>query len=297
MLKKLTIAIPTYGDSIYLAECLGSVGSQTQLVACSVCDGGSKFPFEQNEWNWIHHQRILPDPGIAVCWAAAADASQTEYIAFLADDNLLEPTFAEIMTQFMEATPSCDVVFCNQLFVNQAGESDLNLTEYFTHRYGRHELSEGLIPHHQAKDLLIKDTIPLEACVMRRSVWQQYRFREEAKGALDLDLFSRMVVNGVRFGFISQQLMRFRIQPQSYVAQRGQEHAEAAIWSMSSIETKDPMWIQMLHDKRQLFVGEYLKYPLPWRQSFALSRELMDSPQGLLILGKAIAARLLKPKR
>lgn len=104
--NELAIATPTFGKGRYLAICLDSIRAQTIEVDCCVCDGGTQFDFNDPKLSFVKRHSLLPDPGIVGCWNAAADLTESPYLAFLADDNALEPRFAEEMIGFWTRIPN-----------------------------------------------------------------------------------------------------------------------------------------------------------------------------------------------
>src|SRR5665213_1066201 len=205
---KLTLATPTYGDPPYLEECVKSVMNQSVKTGHIVCGGDLKFE------KWNNSTQIVnktPDPGMVECWNAAAYLGKTEYLGFLADDNTLEPRYAELMVEFLENHPECDIVFCNQHHMDSIGNIDYEKSKLITKYFGRNELKEGMIDSSQYETILKKNAIPLEACVIRSQTWALFGpFREQAKGAFDQEFLYRMVISGIKIGFVSEYLMNFR---------------------------------------------------------------------------------------
>jgi glycosyltransferase involved in cell wall biosynthesis len=260
----LSIAIPTFGKSRFLEQCLQSVKVQTQHIQCVVCDGGSEFDFSDPAWSWVYNKSMVPDPGITQCWSEAANCGQGEYLAFLADDNTLEPQFAEKMLTFMEAYPKCDVVFCNQLLMDEKGIVDLEASYKMTEGYGRDKLKYGLLSHDSTAYLIEYNSIPIEACVMKRSIWEQYGpFSQEAHGAFDLHFLIKLLVNNVQFGFVPDYLMKFRINSESYTLRRRAEHIRGRLWSLENLETKNPVFQSLIQIKIFDCHKNLLKLSLP----------------------------------
>lgn len=232
----LSVAVPTYGKSYYLTECLESIFAQTIKVECIVCDGESEFSFDDSRWSWVKHISIKPDPGMVGCWSIAANNANTKYISFLADDNAWEPTFAEKMVDFLEANPNCDVVFCNQLFIRNNGCVDYSYSQSVNRSYGRDILESGIIDKAWKKHIIKYNSIPLEACVIRKTLWDMYgSFEINAYGAFDLHFFLNMLTSDVTFGFVQEPLCRFRIHSDSYTTRKQEEHIRGSIWALKSI--------------------------------------------------------------
>ena len=287
-MKQLSVAIPTYGKSYFLAECLQSIANQTISVECIVCEGGSSFDFSEPRWNWVKRKQLIPDPGMVRCWSEAANSSQSDYLAFLADDNAWEPKFAEKMLSFMENYPSCEVVFGNQFLINEASKIDLSTSQTMTKSYGRHKLSYGLLDSECATYLIQNNSIPLECCVIRRSVWERYgSFAPQAFGAFDLHFFTKLLSYGVQFGFLPEYLARFRQHPNSYTISQRQEHLKGAIWALQNIESSNPKIQKLLRKKMLIYCENYLRLDLPEQEREKVEKRLVKYPLGLLTLAKS----------
>ncbi len=294
-MKQLSVAIPTFGKSSFLAECLQSIGNQTIPVECIICEGGSSFDFSEPRWNWVKRKQLIPDPGMVSCWSEAANSSQGEYLAFLADDNAWEPRFAEQMLSFMENHPSCEVVFCNQFLINETSEIDLSSSQAMTKSYGRHKLSYGLLDSDCTTYLIQHNSIPLEACIMRRSVWERYgSFATQAFGALDLHFFTKLLSFGVQFGFLPEYLARFRQNPNSYSVRQREQHLKGAIWALQNIESSNSKIQELLHKKMLNYYETLLKLDLPEQERKQVEQQLIKHPFGLLTVVKLRILRNVK---
>jgi glycosyltransferase involved in cell wall biosynthesis len=291
---ELAIATPTFGESRFLAIYLESIHAQTCEVLCCVCDGGSEFDLGDSQWSFVRRHSILPDPGMVACWSAAADMSDTPYLAFLADDNALHPEFACKMLDFLHDNPDCDAVFCNQLVMNDKGEIDEDESEKINADYGRDQLMAGSLPNHLVHQLFLNSSIPLEGCVMKRELWNKYRFRPEAKGALDLDLFTRMLADEVKFGFVPEALVNFRIHEQAYTARNtNSEHLRGMVWSMGDLASR-PSILQNAIRKKETVLNGHLLRKTSWKESMQVAARLIDSPFGIFTLMKSLVAKAIR---
>ncbi|MBD2099620.1 glycosyltransferase [Leptolyngbya sp. FACHB-261] len=293
------MAIPTFGRNSFLAECLDSIAFQSYRVEPVVCDGGSCFNFSDPKWCWIKYRSLVPDPGIVACWSEAANICQGEYLAFLADDNILESQYAESMLEFMNAHPTCEVVFCNQYVMDQTGQIDLEASHRMTERYGRHHLQNGILNDTDIYNLIKWNSIPLEACVIRRSVWEKYGpFSPQAFGAFDLHFFTSLLLKGVRFGFLPRYLMRFRVHSESYTVRQREQHLRGTIWALENAQTNDSAIRKILTKRLLSCYGQLLKLDVLPEERSLLSKKLSGSMDGLQVLAKTIVScQLQKVKR
>ena len=274
-MKDLSVSIPTFGSSPFLRETLQSIVNQTIPTNCVVCDGGSTFNFSDFLENHITHKEITPDPGMVVCWSEAANHSRTEYITFLADDNALEPQFAEKMLSFMAEFPNCEAVFCNQFLMNEESEVDLHASHKMTEGYGRHRLKFGLIKPDLTTYLVKKNSIPIEGCVIKRSVWERFGpFSQQANGAFDLHFVTKLLLEGIQFGFIPDYLVRFRKNSDSYSVRHPVEHVKGAIWAVENLNTKNPNLQKLLQTKTFQYYEKLLRLELSSQEYSQLEENL-----------------------
>jgi hypothetical protein len=116
----LTIVIPTHNRPAMLLEAVASVKAQTATCEIVVVDSGKEPAGEPRGCRYLH----LPEPpsGVSVLsWLVGASMVQTEFMSFLYDDDLLEPTFAESMMSLIEYYDA-DVGVCNATIFGPGGE-------------------------------------------------------------------------------------------------------------------------------------------------------------------------------
>lgn len=293
-MNNLSVAIPTFGKGFFLEECLNSIAQQTCSVIAVVCDGGSDFDFADPKWDWIQHISFNPDPGMVTCWSQAVNATQTKYVSFLADDNAWESNFAEEMLNFMRANPTCDIVFCNQYVMTANGQVDFAGSKRMTKQYGRDCLPFGILSSSYASHLVENNSIPLEACVIKRSLWDKYGpFETSAFGALDFHFFSKLIVNNVQFGFLPKYLMRFRLHPDSYVARQKEQHLRGLIWSLEDVLRESSSVKHIFNKKTVEFYAQLLKLDISKDETIEIRNKLCKSPMGILALVKFYLYSLL----
>lgn len=284
MHKRLAVAIPTYGSSPFLSICLDSIANQTESIECAVCDGGSNFNFEDPKYNWIKYKKLIPDPGMVSCWNEAANSYKTEFIAFLADDNAYTAKFAETMINFMDLYPDCDIAFCNQLFIDEEGNNDIEVSKRYSSIYGRNLLKKGILREIDIIHVINYNSIPLEACIIRRKVWESSGcFREKAAGALDLDLFIRLISKGYKFGFVPEYLSCFRIHENQYSVKFRKRQILGSVWALSNVSTSNKSLKSAIKNKQLHYYGLLLGQEIKNDERMEIYKSLFKSWQGLKI--------------
>ena len=114
MRPKLTIAIPTFNRPGMLPNALRAAVGQTRPCGIIVTDNGDPGPtreilsspeFAGAPIRYIETQ----EPGAWPNWRAAALACETEYFAWLQDDDVVRGTYAERIVDVMDYFPDANV--------------------------------------------------------------------------------------------------------------------------------------------------------------------------------------------
>jgi|GEM_PF-5984442 len=291
---KLTLATPTFGDPPYLTECIQSVKNQSVTIGHIVCGGDLKFGERSGSVQIINK---TPDPGMVQCWNTAANSVETDYLGFLADDNTLEPGYAELMIEFLENNPECDLVFCNQHHMDSAGKVDYKKSEMITRYFGRDKLTPGIIQENQYETILTKNAIPLEACIIRNKIWSLYGpFNEKAEGSFDQAFLYKILLSGTKIAFIEDYLMNFRWHEQAYSVLKKQEHITGSIWTNETLMEESKQYFDFFKAKSILLKGTLLRFDLHPRERFYLMLNLLKEKGGIQIVAKNTLAKLIGKK-
>lgn len=289
---KLTIATPTFGVPVYLRDCIESVNNQILDTKHIVCGGNLIF-----ENSYYTTDIILkdPDPGMVPCWGEAATLANTDYIGFLADDNTFKPDFAEKMTAFLDANPECDLVFCNQCHMDVNGMIDEVKSEALTNFFGRSNLQYGIVDKGIYPHILKYNSIPLEACIIRKSVWLSFGpFKNEAKGAFDMEFLYSLLLKNITIGFIPEYLMNFRWHENSYSSKSKKEHLIGTIWVSEFLKNENLAYQAFFINKVNNLKGSLLRHKLEKSHRNKLLKDLINQKGGIKIIVKNLLGKLLK---
>jgi glycosyltransferase involved in cell wall biosynthesis len=293
----LTFCIASYGQARFLLETLESIRNQTLRCRAVVCFGGqppeSVRAYAATQ-DWLDLLAVDPDPGMVACWQAAADRATTEFLAFLADDNTLEPTFAAVLVDCLIAHPGIDFAFCNQQHLRPDGEIDAAATESLQRYFGRDRLAQGPIAVERFAELISRKSSPLEASLFRRNTWLAHRpFYPAAKGAFDIEFLFRLLILGRRPYFVPQALMNFRWHGDAYSGRARHEHLRGGVATYTHLETVATGELKSaLRGARLAAETRLLRFPLPPAERLALSWRLVCDGR-LLGVAKQNLARLL----
>lgn len=286
-IMKLQIATPSFGRAKYLQQTIDSVSKQTIPTGHIVCFGGSHATatFNSATAELLYED---PDPGMVGCWNRAASYTTADYIAFLADDNTLNPDFSEKMVGFLENNPECDLVFCNQEYMRSDSSTDSRKALDVTNYFGRGELRKGVLDRKTNKHLIEKNSIPLEACIIRRKIWQDFGpFCQEAKGSFDMEFLYRLILSDrVIIGFLPDYLMNFRWHQDSYCARQSREHLLGNIWSQKSLQHVTTEYRHYFKDREYLLKGRLLRQKLSTKERLDITTDILRTRYGVYIILK-----------
>ena len=295
MTSGLTVAIPTFGRGRFLSQTLNSIEDQTVPTIASVVGGSIEFDVSQYAGGFVSFENRDPDPGMVACWNGAAESSNTSFLSFLADDNLLEPGFAETMTRFLDRHRECDVAFCNLRIINGNGELQPEESVTTARFYGRDQLSPGRIPDSLLEQLIARNSLPLEASVIRREVWDRFGpFDSRAEGAFDMHFFGRLLRGGTTFGFVSDFLVRFRYHDDCYSVNQKQKHLEGAVWALKDLQRVPSDFVPAFRKRLagcQSQLLDCISDPIRKRQ---LMGEVLGGPSGPYLILRYLAKRALR---
>jgi GT2 family glycosyltransferase len=279
---KICITTPTFGKPRYLKTCVESVIKQSLPTKHVIYGGNLQFD-QPPACSTTLIVNVPLDPGMVACWSNAASLTETEYIGFLADDNSLQPHFAERMVNFLDNNSNCDMVFCNQYHMDAEGRIDFEKSKAFTKQFGRHLLPPGIIEEKYYPIILEKGAIPLEGCVIRRKIWDIYGpFKTEARGAFDHEFVYRLLINGVRMAFIPEYLMNFRWHDGAYTSRAKKDHLIGTIWSYDSLMHQSKKEYSEIFKTKSIFLkGRLLRYKISFRDRITLMKTLILKEKGV----------------
>lgn len=196
-----SILIPTYARPGFLREALRSAVEQThQAIEVLVGDDGDMAGDVVRELG-DPRVRVLVHParlGMAGNWTALLDAAEAPVVALLMDDDRLAPTFLERCLAVLAADPATGVAFTDHLFDRDG-----------VRRARGCPLAGG--PHDDFVATLLRDSpVAVSAAAFRRGLWERVRPLPDTAAA-DMVLFGRLAELGVRFHYVDEPLMIYRV--------------------------------------------------------------------------------------
>jgi len=200
----VSILVPAYNAERYLRETLDSAFAQTYpSIEVVVIDDGSRDrtleilkSYKEKRLRYVSRE----NRGIAKTRNELLRESRGELLAFLDSDDIYLPEKVAREAGFLVAHPDYDAVYCDLRYFFD-GEPE----KLFRHRYTFHS---GDI----FTELLKRQFITNTTLMIRRSVIDRIGpFSETAREVEDWSYFLRMARVGMKFGFIAEDLVRFRL--------------------------------------------------------------------------------------
>jgi glycosyltransferase involved in cell wall biosynthesis len=200
--QPLTIAIPFYRGHDYLRKAIDSVLRQTspnwRLV---VCDDGPESgtaelvnSFSDPRIRYLKNDHNL---GMAGTWNRCLEAADTDLVNLLHNDDELLPNYIEEMLQAGREFPDAAAFFCRAKVIDAAGRETFSLVDYVK-RFLQPKTEGPLVLAGKSaiEALMHGDFIMCPTVCYRKSRLPAEHFRAEWKQVLDLDFFTRILLEG-----------------------------------------------------------------------------------------------------
>ena len=198
----LTIAIPFYKGQSYLRQAIESVLRQTspdwRLI---VCDDGPEpgtaelvASFNDPRIRYRKNERNL---GMAGNWNRCLDAADTDLVNLLHNDDELLPNYVAEMRAAGQQFPDAAAFFCRAKVIDAAGRETFSLVDHVK-RYLQPKTDGPLVLHGRSaiEALMHGDFIMCPTVCYRRSRLPAERFDGSWRQVLDLDFFTRILLDG-----------------------------------------------------------------------------------------------------
>lgn len=210
-MPKVSVCVPSYNHSRFLAAALDSIIAQTfkDFEIIIVDDGSTDDSFKIAKKYAAAHRSIIkllthPDHqnrGPSATVNLAFSHINGEYWMGLPSDDLLHPTKLEKQVRFLEANRDYGWVYCYADFINDKGQT-LKDSPLFGE-----DITEDADP---VDTLIRRNKIPGMTALMRREVSKRIGLHEESLMYSDWHYWVRMTA-GAKVGFIAEPLVHYRV--------------------------------------------------------------------------------------
>jgi glycosyltransferase involved in cell wall biosynthesis len=203
----VSIILPTYNGSKWLAEAIYSVLGQThQDFEVIAVDNGSTDDSVALLSSYPDRIRILFEKKKGVSFARNAGllAARGEYVAFLDQDDIWLPDKLSAQIDVFAGSETVGMVGCSFYSI----DDNSNIIEVFRKTVAEQESL--------AKELFVRNRVGPPSCMLiRKSVVDQVGvFDEDLNGVEDRDLWMR-ITERYQLRFVERPLVKYRLHPQN----------------------------------------------------------------------------------
>ena len=212
---KVSVCIPTYNRSDYLQYAINSVLAQSyrdfELI---VCDDGSTDDtsevvgsYNDSRLRYVKHSQNI---GRSRNMRSGFDAAIGEYFIKFDDDDAIAPEFLAQTVAILDRYTEVDFVCTDHWIINAQGEREEAATEANSAKWGKDELTKGIIPD-LVTETFVKQSLQVGSTLFRRQCLTEVDYmRPQADGCEDYDLLVRLALAGFRGYFLPELLMEYR---------------------------------------------------------------------------------------
>lgn len=212
----ITVAIPYYQHAGFLRLAIESVLSQTVLPAeIILCDDSPSGEGAQMQALWPGHIRYVKNParlGIGANWNQCLDLVTTPYAVVLSADDILLPDYIGHMLEVLTAHPEATAAFCEARTINETGARAFSLIDAmkrFLWPYGAQRL-QPISGDHGVASLMRGDYIICPSMCYAMDKLAGQRFDTSLRMVLDLELFTRLLLQGHTLIGLRETLFAYR---------------------------------------------------------------------------------------
>jgi len=243
-LPAVSVIIPVYNASDYIAGALESVFSQTfsAFEAILVNDGSEDRDRLQQALTPYRSRMIYLEQenrGPSAARNRAIQQARGEWLAFLDADDLWLPSYLEQQMNFMRGDPGLDMVFCDAVLESDSIPTGKTFMQVCP--------SEGPVTF---DSILVERTQVLTSgtVVRRKLVEAAGLFDEAIHCSEDHDLWLRIAHQGARISYQRQALLRRRLRPDSQGTSLGLLAGEVqSLTKLDRVLQLSPQSRQLLH--------------------------------------------------
>lgn len=240
----LAVVIPTVGKSRHIHDSFESCLSQTQIPdqIVLICNGirPEEVSADQMEreainagikFSIVQHASRL---SIAKSWFSAVSVVDTYLVAYLADDDIYEPTYCQVAREAFDNTQDLDVFASNVIFIDSSGMK----TSLMGNETRNSSNVKSILTYVTRDNRWFVNTPPIMSICFRSDylrertgfadygyVWDEWSLRE-------------MAVAGYHYAYESRPLVRYRLHETQATAYSGSQMDLDAINALSRFEKK-----------------------------------------------------------
>jgi glycosyltransferase involved in cell wall biosynthesis len=203
----LTIAIPFYRGRDYLKQAIESVRAQEQAAwRLLVCDDGGEEPRAGQEIEALvasfrddrfRYHRNHTGPDMVRNWNRCLELAETDLVSVLHADDQLLPSYTGLMLELAAHHPEATAFYCEARIIDARGRPSFSLADAIKPWF-RPAAEDPTILHGEpaVRALMAGNFIMCPTLCLRKSVLKERRFSPEWRQAQDLELTTRLLMDG-----------------------------------------------------------------------------------------------------
>lgn len=218
----ISIIVTTYNSSKYIIETLESAKLQTwQNIELIVSDDCSKDNTVELCSKWIENNKdrfartaiitVPQNTGVSANCNRCIKASNSEWIKFIAGDDILLPNCIEDNMKFVNENAEVSIIF-SQVIIYENEFIKENLVAYIPEHYPMNLMDPAFDSSHQFKLLLLSDRINYTPSYFfkKQSLLDVGCYDEENKLVEDYPMWLKLTNNGNKLFYFHQPTVGYR---------------------------------------------------------------------------------------
>lgn len=210
-----TFAIPAYGESPYLRDCLASLSTQTSPSEILITTSTPHADLESlaHEFN-VRLEVRNGSPGIGRDWNFALSQVRTQWVTLAHQDDLYLPEFTEASMEAARRVVDASLVFTGYREISGGAvrpPSAMLMVKRALLELGFLGRAAARTVDDRLRTLRFGCPIPCPAVTLNREAAPHARFREDLRVNLDWDMWWRIAKGMGAFAWVRKPLMLHRI--------------------------------------------------------------------------------------
>jgi len=213
----VTFAIPFYTGITYLARTLRSIVAQVDPSwEAVVCDDGPEQGVEEIVRSFgdgrVRYERNPRNLGMAGNFNRCIDVATTELVTVLHGDDELMPNYCGTMRAAAERHPTAAALFCRAQIIDERGVPRFSLSDVVKDVLINPSPKDELVLEGEpgVRALLKGNFIMAPTLCFRKKVLGTRRFAEGLKFIMDLELTTKLLLDGDTLVGIPEHAYRYR---------------------------------------------------------------------------------------
>jgi glycosyltransferase involved in cell wall biosynthesis len=222
--ERLTIAIPFHRGVDWLEAAVRSVREQTRgdwrlfVVDDAGTEQGAEARLRAIGDVRIGYYRNPGNLGMVPTWNRCLELADTELVTLLHADDLLLPGYAELVLGLAARTPEAVAVCCEARIIDAAGRPVFSLADAVKPWFRPRGEPAVLRGEAGLRALMAGNFIMCPTLCFRKAVLGGRRFSEEWRQVQDLDLTSRLLLDGDAIACSARVAYAYRRHPEGTTA-------------------------------------------------------------------------------